>query len=279
MAELPNVRLTLSNKPENVLLVRELLSGVGESIELDGGDLNDVRTAVTEACNNVVLHAYGGREGLLEVEVHGKPDALEVVVRDHGTGIQPRIRTGEDTALGIGLSVIQALVRRVEFRESDGSGTEVRMEFATEGANELAAAGDQSPELPALESSQLASTTSFAIAPADLARTVLPRVLSVLAARANFSTDRISDTQLLADALVAHAPRAIGGDGVSMAVAVEPSELELRIGPLDEERAKRLLVDSAVDGVGPVIEKLTDDHCVTTVGSSEMLTLRLVDRR
>jgi hypothetical protein len=108
---------------------------------------------------------------------------------------------------------------------------------------------------------------------------VLPRVLSVLAARANFSTDRISDTQLLADALVAHAPSAIGDDGVSMAVAVEPCELELRIGPLDEERARRLLVESAVDGVGPVIEKLTDHHAVTSVGSAEMLTLRLLDRR
>jgi serine/threonine-protein kinase RsbW len=279
MAEPPNVRLQLSNRPENVLLVRELLSGVAESIELDGGDLNDVRTAVTEACNNVVLHAYGGREGLLEVEVHSRPDALEVVVRDHGTGIHPRIRTGEDTALGIGLSVIQALVQRVEFREAQGRGTEVRMEFATEGAQPLHTAAGDGPELPALEGSQLGTTTGVAIAPADLARTVLPRVLSVLAARANFSTDRISDTQLLADALVAHAPSAIGGDGVSMAVAVEPCELELRIGPLAEERAQQLLVESSVDGVGPVIEKLTDHHAVTSVGTTEMLTLRLLDRR
>ena len=87
---LPNVRLTLSNKPENVLLVREMLTGVAEMVDLDGSDLNDIRTAVTEACNNVVLHAYEGDEGPLEVEVYGGAhSALEVVVRSG----QIRLRT------------------------------------------------------------------------------------------------------------------------------------------------------------------------------------------
>ena len=49
MAEPPNVRLNLSNRSENVLLAREMLTGVAEAIELDSSDLYDVRTAVTEA--------------------------------------------------------------------------------------------------------------------------------------------------------------------------------------------------------------------------------------
>ena len=57
MSEPPNVSLTLSNQPDNVLLVRETLSGMAETVGVDGVDLNDIRTAVTEACNNVVLHA------------------------------------------------------------------------------------------------------------------------------------------------------------------------------------------------------------------------------
>jgi anti-sigma regulatory factor (Ser/Thr protein kinase) len=47
MAEAPNVCLTLSNQPENVLLVREALSGMAETMGVDGVDLNDIRTAVT----------------------------------------------------------------------------------------------------------------------------------------------------------------------------------------------------------------------------------------
>ena len=67
MAEPPNVRLKLSNRSENVLLVREMLTGVSETVELDSSDLYDIRTAVTEACNNVVVHAYRGEEGLMEI--------------------------------------------------------------------------------------------------------------------------------------------------------------------------------------------------------------------
>ena len=131
MAASPNVRLHISNRPENVSLVREMLTGVAESVDLDSNDLNDIRTAVTEACNNVVLHAYEGEEGPLEVEVYACTGAIEVVVRDHGVGIQPRIRREEETALGIGLHVIQALAQRVEFRDASGRGTDIRMEFAT----------------------------------------------------------------------------------------------------------------------------------------------------
>ena len=92
MAEPPNVRLNLSNRSENVLLAREMLTGVAEAIELDSSDLYDVRTAVTEACNNVVLHAYEGAEGPLEVELRASPEEVEVIVRDFGVGIRPRIR-------------------------------------------------------------------------------------------------------------------------------------------------------------------------------------------
>ena len=77
------------------MLVREVLAGVAEAAGLDAVTLNDVRTAVTEACNNVVLHAYERSEGPLEVEVYGTGNELEVLVRDHGSGcglrsVQPR---------------------------------------------------------------------------------------------------------------------------------------------------------------------------------------------
>jgi serine/threonine-protein kinase RsbW len=67
MAEIPNVCLSLPNRPENVLVVRQALTGVAGAIGLDAVETNDLNTAVTEACNNVVMHAYGGDEGPLEV--------------------------------------------------------------------------------------------------------------------------------------------------------------------------------------------------------------------
>ena len=54
--------------------------------------------------------------------------------------------------------------------------------------------------------------------------------------------------------------------------------LELRVGPLGAGGADRLILDSDVQGLGPVIEKLTDDRRVAAVGSDEMLALQLIDR-
>jgi serine/threonine-protein kinase RsbW len=279
MAEPPNVCLTLSNQPDNVLLVRETLSGMAETVGVDGVDLNDIRTAVTEACNNVVLHAYEGEEGPLQVELFVSADTVEVVVRDHGTGIKPHIRSDEEAALGIGLSIIQALAPRVEFKDVDGGGTEVRMEFATPSVQSLDSLVRNGFQAPSLEQSQLATTTGLAVAPDTLARRVLPRVMCVLAARAHFTTDRISDTEMVADALVSEAFAPSTGDHLNLSVTVEPRSLQLRVGPLYSGGAGRLIASSPARGVGPVIEKLTDDRRIDADGASEMLELRLLDKR
>jgi hypothetical protein len=123
-----------------------------------------------------------------------------------------------------------------------------------------------------------AATTAVTIAPASLARSVLPRIVSVLAARANFSTDRISDAQLVADALAAHAPSSLGADQISLTIAVQSRSLRLCVGPLGAGRADQLILDSDVQGLGPVIEKLTDERRVAAVGSEEVLALQLTDR-
>ena len=279
MAELsPNVRLNLPSTPENVVLVREMLSGVAEATRVDDGCLNDIRTAVTEACNNVVLHAYEGEQGPLEVELCIVEDAVGVLVRDQGRGINLERDSPLTTADGIGLHVIDTLADKVELRDVAGGGTQVHMKFATPGIGLLEPL-PRGPGLPLRAMAGSPRATTVSIAPISLARTVLPRLVSALAARAHFSTDRISDVQLLADALVAHARDALSGDHLSIGVHVERRDLELRIAPLGAGRAQSLIGDSRLDGLGRVIEKLTDRHGVVTEGPYETLTLGLIDRR
>jgi serine/threonine-protein kinase RsbW len=279
MVEQPNVLLNVTSRAENVLVVREMLTGVALALALGENEINDILTAVTEACNNVVLHAYEGEEGPLEVEVTLVWCALEVVVRDHGVGIQAPPATDE-SMLGIGLPVIQALVHRVELRDGPLGGTEVCMEFATPSSDALDALLDrEKAELLPVPAGTPAGSSTVAIAPVELARQVLPRILSTLAARAHFSTDRISDMQLVGDALVAHARKSLGADHLRVAVSVEPRNLELQIGPLDAGRAQQLVGDSNLDGLGRIIEKLADRHSVASTGTHETLTLELADRR
>jgi serine/threonine-protein kinase RsbW len=276
-AELPNVRLVLSSRAEHVWLVREMLSGVAEAINLDLIDLNDMRTAVTEACNNVVLHAYPGEVGPLEVEVYLSSGTTAVVVRDHGTGLQPRYEAHSEPILGLGLLVIRELTCCMDIPENNGEGLTVRMDFAATGARRLEVPCEDGLELPRIAQSENLPTIDVTVAPSDLARTVLPRIFGVLATFANFSTDRISEVQLVTEELAAHAPRLIRGAYLNITASVEPRTLELWVGPLGPGRAQRLLLDPTLENLSTRIEKLTDQRRVTPAGYSEVLALRLVD--
>jgi serine/threonine-protein kinase RsbW len=281
MGEIPHVCLSLPNRPENVLVVRQALTGVAESIGLDPVETNDLNTAVTEACNNVVMHAYGGDEGQMEVDVHILADAVAVVVGDRGVGIGPlqESEDGDELRTGLGLPVIQALSREVEIAEREDGGTTVRMEFPAPkaGALEPLAGGELRSSLFRHESAP-ASDVELRLAPTALARAVLPRVLSALAARAHFSTDRISDVRIVADVLAAKSPESISGSHLDVGVEVAPRDLRLRLGPLHSGRGQSLL-DAAADGQTPLIERLTDGHdCLPQGDAEETLELHLVQR-
>jgi serine/threonine-protein kinase RsbW len=51
------LRLTLRATPDNVIVVRQAVAGLGEALGLSGPRIADLKTVVSEACNNVVLHA------------------------------------------------------------------------------------------------------------------------------------------------------------------------------------------------------------------------------
>jgi serine/threonine-protein kinase RsbW len=282
MADIPNVCLSLPNRPENVLVVRQALTGVAGAIGLDAVETNDLNTAVTEACNNVVMHAYDGDEGPLEVDVYVLADAVAVVVGDRGVGIGAPLQEGEDgdeLRTGLGLPVIQALARETEIVEREGGGTTVRMEFPAPKAGGLEPVGSCDPRSSVVTGEPApASDVELRLAPSELARAVLPRVLTALAARAHFSTDRISDVQILADVLAAKSPESISGSHLDVGVEVAPRDLRLRLGPLRSGRGQSLL-KAAADGLAPVIERLTDGHdCLPHGEEQETLELHLVQR-
>src|SRR5436305_15224913 len=89
VSEAPDMRIVLTNRAENVAIVRQALTGIADAMALEDGLLSDIKTAVSEACNNVVLHAYDGREGPPEVYVCPADDELDGMVRDEGQGIRP----------------------------------------------------------------------------------------------------------------------------------------------------------------------------------------------
>ena len=89
----------------------------------------DIALAVSEACTNVVMHAYidAPAPGALTVEASHHDGELVVAVRDEGRGMLPRT---DSPGLGLGLSLIGRLSQRVDTGQNGARGTEVRMSFA-----------------------------------------------------------------------------------------------------------------------------------------------------
>jgi serine/threonine-protein kinase RsbW len=129
MSDRPEVVLTMPARAEGVGVVRQALAGMADALDFEAPVLADMKMAVTEACTNVVVHAYDAQDGILEVEMRAGEEGLTIVVRDHGSGIQPRPARSEPAALGLGLPLIAALSDAFELRGSAGRGTEVRMTF------------------------------------------------------------------------------------------------------------------------------------------------------
>lgn len=126
----PDLELSLAARAENVAVVRHALGGIGDVLRLDPEVLDDIRLAVSEACANVVVHAYPDDvDGLLVVQVFAGEDEISVSVRDHGTGMAPR---ADSPGLGVGLPLIASLARSLELAAGHGGGTEVRMTFDTQ---------------------------------------------------------------------------------------------------------------------------------------------------
>jgi serine/threonine-protein kinase RsbW len=124
----PDMELALAARAENIAIVRHALGGFGEAFAVPEPKLSDIRLAVTEACANVVVHAYPeGDEGLMEVVASLRGDELTVLVRDWGRGIKPR---PDSPGLGLGLSLIAALAEQVQLGHDSDEHTEVRMTFA-----------------------------------------------------------------------------------------------------------------------------------------------------
>jgi serine/threonine-protein kinase RsbW len=131
----PDMELALSARAENIAIVRHALGGFGEAFQVPESKLADIKLAVTEACANVVVHAYpGGIEGPMEVLASIDARELTVLVRDWGGGIRPR---SDSPGLGLGLSLMAALAETVQLGRDDEEHTEVRMTFALEGTMSL----------------------------------------------------------------------------------------------------------------------------------------------
>lgn len=125
-----SIELALPARPESLTIVRQALSGLAEAGGWNSTFLTDAKIALSEACSNVVVHAYpDGTDGTMTVMMTLQGNDLIILVRDQGAGIVPRI-SDRGAGLGLGLPLIAALTNEVRVRSADDGHTEVTMIFA-----------------------------------------------------------------------------------------------------------------------------------------------------
>jgi len=123
-----------------VAVVRHAFGGLGDALAVPDAALVDVKLAVTEACTNVVVHAYPDGEGPMAVSATLEDRRLTVVVTDEGRGIVPR---ADSPGLGLGLPLIATLAESLELGTGADEVTEVRMTFLLDEAPVLVDEGAQ----------------------------------------------------------------------------------------------------------------------------------------
>jgi serine/threonine-protein kinase RsbW len=258
------VQLRLPAVPENVALVRQAMSGVADALEVDPALLADIKTAVTEACNNVVLHAYPDEaDGRMEIDANPAGQSVTITVRDYGGGMQPHPdegSTGVPTA-GFGLPLIAALSDKFEIHGGSGLGIEVKMVFLLADGAQIPVSADGSaiadaPDPPTEDSSKAAGV---AIAPGPMMAPVLGRMVAMLAARADFSLDRLSDAVLVTDAVSANLGDYVTGRYASVSFQDGRRKIDLRVGPLVEGGGERLLRAMELPGLDRSLEELAEE--------------------
>ncbi len=126
------VRLSLPAKAPNVAVVRRALEAIADELALPRRLVEDMRLAVSEACTNVVRHAYSGAEAeeasALRVDLLPHAYGMHVIVEDRGRGLGPSPDTGGP---GLGLPLIASLTSRLEVSHGAGHrGSRIAMSFA-----------------------------------------------------------------------------------------------------------------------------------------------------
>jgi hypothetical protein len=231
---------------------------------MDPRRIADLKTVVTEAANNVVVHAYGDEEGPIEVSAEVGAADLEVTVNDRGRGFQPSAADAS-ASLGLGLPLIASLSDSFAIRGGAGQGTSLSTRFALAPVAEP----ERSQQPPVDDELQMT------ISPGDLVRPVLARILGALAARAEFSFDRLSDTMLLGDAVSGQRADDFRTGRVEVAINDGDGTLDIRVGPLSEGAGERILSGLEIPGSGGSLRSLARSVEVERRDNSEYLVLEV----
>ena len=135
MKVINEARVEFPGKSANEAFARSITACFAAQLDPTLEELGDLKTAVSEAVTNCIVHAYPDETGRVSLRLRIlEGDVLEVRVRDWGTGIldverarEPLFTTGGEERSGMGFSIMECFTDSLRVRSVPGKGTVVTM--------------------------------------------------------------------------------------------------------------------------------------------------------
>jgi stage II sporulation protein AB (anti-sigma F factor) len=129
------IKIEFSSKSQNEGFARVAVAAFVSQLDPTIEEITDVKTAVSEAVTNAIIHGYGGQDGLVKIEAMIKDAELTIIVSDEGVGIdnielamQPLYTSRPDLERsGMGFTVMETFMDSLEVKSEKGQGTNIIM--------------------------------------------------------------------------------------------------------------------------------------------------------
>ena len=128
------IKLDFPSRSANEAFARSAVSAFASQLDPTMEELGDIRTAISEAVTNSIVHAYQSELGTIYLRAKITGDKLEIVIRDKGRGIddvkkarEPLFTTGGDDRSGMSFTIMESFMDKVRVRSKPGGGTVVTM--------------------------------------------------------------------------------------------------------------------------------------------------------
>ena len=135
MKENNYIKLEFPSHSSNEGFARAAVSAFASQLDPTLEELGDLRTAVSEAVTNAIVHAYPDTIGRVMLRLRiPEENTLEITVRDWGRGIEdvekamkPLYTTGGEERSGMGFTIMSSFMDKLRVRSQPGKGTSVTM--------------------------------------------------------------------------------------------------------------------------------------------------------
>lgn len=129
------IKLVIPSRSANESFARVAVGAFVARLDPTMEELNDIKTAVSEAVTNCIVHAYKDTIGKIYITVSAEGETVKIRIRDYGCGIpdiekarEPLFTTGGEERAGLGFAVMESFTDKLRVRSTVGKGTTVTMQ-------------------------------------------------------------------------------------------------------------------------------------------------------